>query len=369
MSERKVEFRDCSGTSAPELKLWPAVVIPRCDIETEIQRLAQLPPPPNGRRSSTIVHPNATEPGLGLAPGIRVTLNVLRPGERTRPIRHNSTQIDFCIRGRGTAMVRGQRIEFEEYDVWNTPSMAPYWCVNEDRELQVRLTYSNAALLEKMNVHVVEDDPPLVAADATSPAVREAEPSNNNASPFGTFQLTRDGALLMPYERYINPPVVEPKVLHWPWKLVKEELDKLAGLGKDYVGRRVYVLYNPTSGRTNGTTPNFSAAIAIRPPRIVDRPHRHTSAAINYYFAGSGRSTVDGKVYEWRSGDLMLSAPGWGVHNHASYDEPVYEMNVQDQPLNIAMESLLWQEQMKLPVTVLGAQAGFETNRAELRNS
>ena len=65
----------------------------------------------------------------------------------------------------------------------------------------------------------------------------------------------------------------------------------------------------------------------------------------------------------------MLSAPGWGVHNHASYDEPVYEMNVQDQPLNIAMESLLWQEQMKLPVTVLGAKAGFETNRAELRNS
>jgi gentisate 1,2-dioxygenase len=315
------------------------------------------------------VHPNATEPGLGLAPGIRVTLNVLKPGERTRPIRHNSTQIDFCIVGRGTAMVRGQRIEFEQYDVWNTPSMAPYWCVNEDRELQVRLTYSNAALLEKMNVHVVEDDPPLVAADATSPAVREAEPSNNNASPFGTFQLTRDGAFLMPYERYINPPVVEPKVLHWPWKLVKEELDKLAGLGKDYVGRRVYVLYNPTSGRTNGTTPNFSAAFAIRPPRIVDRPHRHTSAAINYYFAGSGRSTVDGKVYEWRSGDLMLSAPGWGVHNHASYDEPVYEMNVQDQPLNIAMESLLWQEQMKLPVTVLGAQAGFETNRTELRNS
>jgi len=31
------------------------------------------------------------------------------------------------------------------------------------------------------------------------------------------------------------------------------------------------------------------------------------------------------------------------------------------------MESLLWQEQMKLPVVVLGAQAGFETNRADLR--
>ena len=71
------------------------------------------------------------------------------------------------------------------------------------------------------------------------------------------------------------------------------------------------------------------------PARIVDRPHRHTSAAINYYFAGRGRSHVEGKTYEWKAGDLMLSAPGWGVHNHASYDEPVYELTVQDQPFHL----------------------------------
>ena len=59
----------------------------------------------------------------------------------------------------------------------------------------------------------------------------------------------------------------------------------------------------------------------------------------------------------------MLSAPGWGVHNHASYDEPVYELTVQDQPLNIAMESLLWQEDLQRPVAVLGAETGFDTNR------
>ena len=79
--------------------------------------------------------------------------------------------------------------------------------------------------------------------------------------------------------------------------------------------------------------------MTIRPPKIVDRPHRHVSSAINYYFQGSGRSTVAGNTYEWKAGDLMLSAPGWAVHNHASYDEHVYELTVQDQPLNIAMET------------------------------
>ena len=75
------------------------------------------------------------------------------------------------------------------------------------------------------------------------------------------------------------------------------------------------------TGRTNGTTPNFFATMTIRPPTIVDRPHRHVSAAINYYFHGRGYSRVDGNRYEWKAGDLMVSAPGWAVHNHASYDD------------------------------------------------
>src|SRR6185436_19345619 len=192
------------------------------------------------------------------------------------------------------------------------------------------------------------------------------EDKKRRSSPFGTFKLNDDGAYLMPYEILINPPSVQSPALHWPWADVKAHLDKLEALGQDYVGRRLYLLYNPMTGRTNGTTPNFFATITIRPPRIVDRPHRHTSAAINYFFAGSGHSVVDGQRYEWQAGDLMLSAPGWGVHNHASHDEPVYELTIQDSPLNIAMESLLWQEDLRGPPAVLGAQQGFATNRDQL---
>jgi gentisate 1,2-dioxygenase len=107
--------------------------------------------------------------------------------------------------------------------------------------------------------------------------------------------------------------------------------------------------------------------MTIRPPGIVDRPHRHVSAAINYYFRGRGRSVVEKRRYEWKAGDLMLSAPGWAVHNHASYDDDaVYELTIQDQPFHIAMESLLWQEDLHHPPRVLGAEPGFGTNRAEV---
>ena len=340
---------------------WPAVVVKKAEIKAEIERLASLPVPANGRRQTMFVHPSASTRGNGLAAGIGVTLDVLKPGERTAPIRHNSTQVNFCIRGAGHTLVDGKRIEFSQYDVWNHPGFATYSHFNDTRDIQVRLTYSNAPLLEMLHVHLVDENPP---DRGQLSLVEQEEDDPRTRSPFGTITIDDDGAMLMPYEVLINPPAVESKTLHWPWTTVKENLDKLASLGQEYAGRRLYLLYNPVTHRFNGTTPNFFATITIRPPGIIDRPHRHVSAAINYYFHGKGYSVVGGQRYEWQAGDLMVSAPGWAVHNHASYDaDPVYELTIQDQPLNIAMESLLWQETLKAPAAVLGSNTGFSTNR------
>src|SRR5581483_7745723 len=273
-------------------------------------------------------HPSADPATPGLAPGIRVALEVLKPGEATAPVRHSSTRVSFCIAGRGEATVRGRRIGFERFDVWNVPAMAAYVHRNDGTELQVLLAYSNAPLLEKLAVHMVEsgDDVAAALARDVSDASEAGEPDESAVAPPaglppGVFPLDEAGAYLMPYERLIDPVAVASRPLHFPWRAVKHHLDELQSLGERYVGRRLYLLYNPATGRTNGTTPSFFATMCVRPPGIVDRPHRHAAAAINYYFAGSGRSTVDGRILEWKAGDLMLSAPGWAVHNHASHGE------------------------------------------------
>jgi gentisate 1,2-dioxygenase len=337
---------------------WPPVTVTREQIESEVTRLADLPRPANGRRQTLIVHPSAPTPGRGLTPGVQVTIDVLKPGESTAPIRHNSTQVNFCIRGGGRTRIGDREIHFSQYDVWNHPAYAIYTHTNDGTDLQVRLTYSNAALLEMMRVHIVDENPEPAVAHAAD----DADPRRRN--PYGTFALDSDGAELMPYEILINPPAVPSRALHWPWQGVRANLEKLQALGKDYVGRRLYLLYNPTTTRFNGTTPNFFATMTIRPPHIVDKPHRHVSSAINYYFSGSGYSRVEGKRYQWKAGDLMVSAPGWAVHNHASNDEAVFELTIQDQPLNIFMESLLWQEDLAYPARILGTDAGFVTNRS-----
>ncbi len=353
-------FSDQTGGTLGENAPWSPVKIAKEEIDEEIERLASLPAPADGRRASLIVHPSALANAPGLAPGIQVSLSVLKPGEKTESFRHNATEVNFCIRGSGYTVTAGRRIGFGQYDVWNNPSYTPYWRVNDGNDLQVCLTYSNVPLLQFMQVYLWEANPPLVKA-AEEESSGGDDPRRD--SPYGTFEINDDGAMLMPYERLINPPPVESKPLFWPWEQVRAELKKLENLGADYVGRRLYLLYNPMTGRTNGTTPNFFATITIRPPKIVDRPHRHVSAAINYYFHGTGRSSVGGNVYEWKAGDMMLSAPGWVVHNHASHDDYVYELTVQDQPINILMESLLWQENMKVEPALLGTQVGFDTNR------
>ena len=365
MEDKKFRFIDRTGVSHPTLKLNDAVHIKKQDLDEEVERLASLSAPADGRRVSVIANP-VTGVGDGLANGISVSLCVLKPGERTKPIRHNSSHVDFCISGGGTVLVQGSEFKFARYDLWTTPGWSTYEIENDTSELQVRLCYSNAPLLEKLAVHVIEEAPEPHDEQEDEPGTPR-DPAK--VSPFGTFQLTPEGAWLMPYEKLINPDHIQVKPLFWPWAKVKGELDRLRSLGKEYIGRRLYLFFDPSTGRTNGTTHTFFATITIRPANIVDKPHRHSSAAINYYFAGSGYSTVGGKRYEWSAGDLMLSAPGWAVHNHASNDEDVYELTIQDQPLHLALGSLLWQEDLREAPRLLGMNSGFVTNRLRVGQS
>ena len=355
-------FLDRSGQAATDANTyWAPIVITREQIDQEIDRLASLPRPGNGRRKSLIVHPSAPANAPGLAPGIEVKLQVLKPGESTVSFRHNATEVNFCILGTGRTAVGNRSIAFSQYDVWNHPSFTPYVHHNDGQQIQARLCYSNAPLLKNLQVYLPEDEP---GAAAIYGADDEGRDDPRRTNPFGMIPVGQDGGMLMPYETLINPTTVDSRPLHFPWRTVQAELDKLYALGKEYVGRRLYMMYNPMTGRYNGITPSFFATMTMRPPKIVDRPHRHVSAAMNYYFHGSGFSNVAGNRYDWKAGDLMLSAPGWTVHNHASNDtDRVYELTVQDQPLNLYLESLLWQEDMHHPAALLGSQAGFETNR------
>jgi gentisate 1,2-dioxygenase len=271
--------------------------------------------------------------------------------------------VEMCIRGSGEIAVGETRtFSVAQFDVWNIPSMDVHHYKNTGKDLMVRLTFSNAPLLEALEVHYVEQDPPRRSTGTiipNAPRTRSRDLAQN-------FEITKAGARLASYEFLVDIDVRESKALHWPWSVVSKHLPSVRDLPKGYSGRRLFALYNPATGRRFGATHSFFATIASYPPDQVDKPHRHSSAAINYYFAGSGRSVVEGRKLDWSAGDLMLSAPGWAVHNHSAKSEGAYILTIQDHPLHIAMESLIWQEDLSGEIHNLGATGGIETNLREI---
>jgi gentisate 1,2-dioxygenase len=298
-------FVDQSGRAPTPYRPLKPLLVSKAEIDEEVERLASAPF--RGSRRAQIVNP-ALMPSGSLYPAVAVSLNVLLPGERTQPHRHNSSVVNFAVRGTGTSVIGGRTIAWGRHDTWSTPPWMVHQHINDSDEISVRLSYSNSGLLDLLGVHVFEDTEDLDPNQPIGDPVAELQQSQRGEV------VGEDGAALLTYEQLISPEPPYQPALHWPYALIHERLQALRSLGQEYKGRRLFLMYDRTTGRSQGTTSTFFATITVRPAGIVDEPHRHTSAAVNYIFAGRGWSIVGGKRYEWGAGDLMLTAPGWMNH-------------------------------------------------------
>src|SRR5260221_1894388 len=134
-------FSDCSGHRVRDENLyWTPIVVTQREIDAEIERLASLPLPANGRRESLIVHPLAEANAPGFAPGIQGKLSVLKPGEKSAAFRHNATEVNFCIGGLGHTLAAGKRTAFQPFRRVNQPSHPIQPRLNSRNDPQIRFT-------------------------------------------------------------------------------------------------------------------------------------------------------------------------------------------------------------------------------------
>lgn len=348
----KAEFRELSalpvvGAPVP----WPAVLVKKSEIDSEIERLCDLARHQGERRSAEIVHPHSGD-HPAFAPGLSISINVLLPGEAIALPRDNAGRVELCIAGQGEALIGDRTLSMSRLDVWSAPSMMrrSYRCTGSDP--MVWLSYSNAPLLARLDILYSDDvdAPPRKSRLGGDKYVRTTAPD---------IAIMDDGARLRGYEFLVDIEVVENHALLWPWKDVIEHLSTQNGDGK----RNIMLLYNPATGRFNGTTHNFFATMSWAPEGnpypLPARGHKHSSFAANYHLHGNGFSRVDGQLVEWSAGDLLLSAPSWSEHAHGKpLDEAISIFTVQDHPFQIAIESLIWQESMTGPILTLGAEPG-----------
>ena len=92
-TEETASFADRTGVPPGENRPWAPVKITKEQIDAEVERLASLPAPADGRRLSLLVHPDALSWAPGLAPGIQVALSVLkRHGDRVSRVALSSLE-------------------------------------------------------------------------------------------------------------------------------------------------------------------------------------------------------------------------------------------------------------------------------------
>lgn len=352
-------FADQSGKDPALPQPWPSMIVPRASIEREIERLAELPKPGNGRRASAVVHPLYTGPGQGLTPATDIVINVLKPGEETAPIRRNANQVELCISGSGVAEVNGQELALGKWDICNIPSMQRYRHRNNGNDLFVRLTYTNTPLLEKLGVHFFEEDPRVRRFVEAGPR-KLAEGAFDDELP--------GGARLQSFEYLAEIRVAESRAHRWGWNDIRNRLAFAPHTDR----RQVVLLYNPATERLAGTSASFFVAVTggtTTAPMQPDRyGHRHTSATFNYWLMGSGKNIVNGETLYWNQGDLLLAAPSWAQHSvywESKDGSPTdwCSVIVQDHPLHIGMESLIWQEGKDKPIAALGAEVDVDDLR------
>lgn len=348
-------FSEVAATSsASPPSPWPALHVPRAAIDDEIGRLCDLARRPGERRAAEIVHPLSRESFPGVTPGLSVSINVVLPGETLIIPRDNASRVEFCIRGAGSAAVADNSLSMGKFDAWTVPSMATRQYRGEGGEPLVWLSYSNAPMLQRLDILYSD----LLASPAKQPIKLTSAERKYVRENAPDFPVLDDGARLRGYEYLVDIEVVDNQPLIWPWSEVRSHLSTEQGDGK----RSILLLYNPATGARNGTTQSFFATLSSFPAGkefpAPPRGHKHTSFACNYHFLGAGHSIVDGQPYEWEAGDFMLSAPSWAEHAHGSSAIGSSVLTVQDHPLQIGLESLVWQERVDGPILTLGREPG-----------
>jgi gentisate 1,2-dioxygenase len=351
-------FVDASGKDDKTSPIWSPLKISKAEIDSEVDRLASRPKPNNGRRYSLMVHPDSQ--WNSLTPGIRVAVEVLLPGEEMVLPLQSSSSIGFCVSGNSEGVIDGLRHEIGQFDVWSVPNMAAQTYRNSGKDPHVRLTFSDAPLLEQLYAHYVEGDDVPAKPTSSAPHVRDAMADFVYRMPSG------QGAIKT-FHAFVDPEVVEQHSRLWRWDEVRNFLNGMDKNQPDLRAAIIALLWNPSTGRTNGSTNTLTAWMSggVDPNWTetkwdMARTHRHSITAINYAVSGQWRTVVERQDILWDPGDLIITAPAWGQHSNGRCDREAYTFTVQDTSLHSAMNTSMVQEYMDQPPILLGSHNGFK---------
>jgi len=265
------------------------------DLEPLLDRLGrELTLEPGGNRRTLRLQ----NPGLpyGTTHTFWASIQVILPGEVAGNHRHTANAFRFVMKGGGaTTTVNGERYAMHEGDLVLTPSMMWHDHEYHGDTPMIWLDVLDISLMKSMHATFFEPgQQPQQPVDAI-PDRSWRQYGSGLMSPPGP---QRDGA---------NPLLVYPRAM------AEDALRQAAGLPADPYDDVVLEYRNPTNGGPAMST--LGMRLQTLRSGTHTRARRHTGSKLYYVVRGEGATIVDGRRYDWSTGDFLAIKP-WAWHEH-----------------------------------------------------
>jgi gentisate 1,2-dioxygenase len=283
-------------------------------LEQVVKHSASAVPLGDERRAMQLFNP-----GLNGAWATTNTLiaavQVLLPGEIARAHRHSPAAIRFIMQGNGAyTAVEGEKVIMHEGDLILTPSWQWHDHGNETRDTVVWMDGLDVPLTKALNCifFQMHDDR----------RAEESKPVNGSKALYGHGHLAptwvKERPRFSPLMLYSFDQTME--ALH---ALREHEASPYEGIALEY-----------THPQTGGpVTPTIACRIQMLRKGEKLKPRRVTGSSVFHVVQGSGRSIINGKLFEWSKGDIV-ALPSWALHEHGNTgNEDAILFSISDRPV------------------------------------
>ena len=222
---------------------------------------------------------------------------LVKPGEVAKAHHHTMGAIRFVVHGGGAqTTVNGEPFPMEPGDLITTPSLAWHDHYNGSDQPIVWLDGADGPLIMYLQIGFGErfeknQQPHSRAVNCSAYELAPARPS------------------------WIRADSLQPPPYRYPWGDTEKTLNALGERPGDPCDGVLLRYVNPVSG--GPTLPTLSCEMQMLRPGEQTKEHRHTSSAIYHVFRGKGFTLIDGKRYDWESGD-SFTVPLWRWHSHGN---------------------------------------------------
>lgn len=243
-----------------------------------------------------------------------VSVQLLMPGEIARPHRHTPVAFRFFIEGSAYTTVEGEKCEMRRGDLVLTPYMTWHDHGNDGREPAIWMDGLDFPLVRFLDAVIKEDtDEPKQATNMSGTSTRRFGRVGLKPAWIGDGEVARSS------------------LIHYRWADTKAALEAMAEAGDADPRDDVILEYiNPATGE--GVFSTIACYMQMIRPGIVTQERRETCHKVYHAFAGSGRTEIDGKAFEWKQGDFFV-VPSLAWHRHANVSrDPAILFSITDAP-------------------------------------